>query len=437
MNERVKWAAYASIGAGVIHGAAVGLHADHPTLSRIFLGFTVLQVLWGVAALAHSDVRLMIAGAAVNSAAVVGWVLTRTVGVGFVSGLEVAEKPQPADTLCALLAFASVVGVGWAWSKRHSPITQLSTVNAAYLTAALTLIAMVSVTGHAHVHDHTEVALVDGGLSVNADGVILSSEQSSTTTIADSTDTTIAAGSTSARVTSKQKKVNPTTTTTQVDQHSHTTTPAQALAAASGWPRPYDPAVPMDFSGIGGVTPEQQARAESLLANTVRDLPTYANYADAVAAGYQSIGDGASGFEHLINWGLIVDGRVLDTKAPESLVYEVSGSTKKLVSAMFIANPGTSINDSTLVNYAGGLMQWHVHTNLCWATVGGARKVVGVTDANGNCPAGSARQTSGAPMVHVWISAHKCGPFAALEGVGAGVADVPDSQRVDLCNAAH
>jgi len=46
-------------------------------------------------------------------------------------------------------------------------------------------------------------------------------------------------------------------------------------------------------------------------------------------------------------------------------------------------------------------------------------------------------QTGGAPMVHVWITPNVCGPFAALEGVGAGVADASDSERVDLCNKAH
>jgi hypothetical protein len=40
-------------------------------------------------------------------------------------------------------------------------------------------------------------------------------------------------------------------------------------------------------------------------------------------------------------------------------------------------------------------------------------------------------------MVHVWITPHECGPFAALEGVAAGVADASDAERVDLCNKVH
>ena len=100
-----------------------------------------------------------------------------------------------------------------------------------------------------------------------------------------------------------------------------------------------------------------------------------------------------------------------------------------------MADKGTPIYDKTLVEYAGGLMQWHVHTNLCWLTINGAMRVVGVTDTNG-CRLGFV-ETDGSPMVHVWITPHKCGPFAALEGVAAGVADASDAERVDLCNKTH
>jgi len=46
-------------------------------------------------------------------------------------------------------------------------------------------------------------------------------------------------------------------------------------------------------------------------------------------------------------------------------------------------------------------------------------------------------ETDGSPMVHVWITPHECGPFVALEGVAAGVADASDAERVDLCNKVH
>jgi hypothetical protein len=237
--------------------------------------------------------------------------------------------------------------------------------------------------------------------------------------------------------TAPKKKKTLTTIAPTTTVHGHVTTSDQAKAAASGWPRAFDPAVPINLSGIQGFTPEQGQRALALISNSQRDLPAYASYQSALNAGYVSIGDSASGFEHMIKYSLLNDGRFLDTTAPESLVYKVTGSTKTLVSAMFIASAGMASNDITLTSYAGGLIQWHTHNNLCWRSVNGVPKVAGIVDANGNCPAGSVLQAGGAPMVHVWITPHACGPFAALEGQGAGVADEPDSVRVDKCNAAH
>jgi hypothetical protein len=37
-------------------------------------------------------------------------------------------------------------------------------------------------------------------------------------------------------------------------------------------------------------------------------------------------------------------------------------------------------------------------------------------------------------MIHVWIIPHRCGPFAALEGVGAGQI-APGQER--LCDHQH
>ena len=82
-------------------------------------------------------------------------------------------------------------------------------------------------------------------------------------------------------------------------------------------------------------------------------------------------------------------------------------------------------------------MQWHVHENLCWALdENGKPKVVGVTDDDGNCAPGSVNAGGENPMVHVWIAPHECGPFAALEGHGAGQA-ATDGDRADQCGHDH
>ncbi len=134
----------------------------------------------------------------------------------------------------------------------------------------------------------------------------------------------------------------------------------------STWPRPFDPTQPIDFAGVPGVTPEQQARAETLVASTLQDLPQFADVTKVGALGFTSIGDAASGFEHYINFAYIRDDAFLDPNKPESLVYQVDGDKRTLVAAMFGAS-GMSLTDPKLVGWGGPLMQWHVHEDLCWS----------------------------------------------------------------------
>jgi hypothetical protein len=61
------------------------------------------------------------------------------------------------------------------------------------------------------------------------------------------------------------------------------------------------------------------------------------------------------------------------------------------------------------------------------------QKLVRLAQPDGTCAPG--QTTAGkAPMLHVWIVANKCGPFAALEGIGAGqTTDGKDR----LCDRIH
>lgn len=201
---------------------------------------------------------------------------------------------------------------------------------------------------------------------------------------------------------------------------------------APAWPTPWDPAEGIDFSGAGA-TPAQQLRAAALIHATARELPRFADPATADALGYRSIGDAGTGFEHYIDYGLIVDDVWLDPAQPESLVYRVDGDGRTLVSAMFIV-PNRAVDDPELVDFGGPLMQWHVHDNLCWGSGADGPKVVGIA-RDGVCPAGSVLTGGEHPMVHVWITPHPCGPFAALEGHGAG--QTSGSVRTDQCVDEH
>jgi hypothetical protein len=403
-------AALASLGAGAIHAAATGIHAEHLQLARLFVAVSVFQLGWGLWALVRPARWLAWVGAIGNAVIVGGWLLTRVSGISFIDGLEVAEDPQLADTVCAALGLVAVGGALAAGlvGRRRAPAPHLWAP--ALLIAAVTIPAMIS--GSTHVHDHDESAThshdesatgVDGELTAADDG-----HTHDETATDGATDTTA---------------------------HSHDES-TDGSADATTWPRPYDPAQPLDLSGVPGVTAEQEARATALIEATQRELPAFSDPAVAESLGYRSIGDGRTGFEHYINVSLINDDdRLLDPTAPESLVYQVEGDSKTLVSAMFIATTGTAIDDPELVDFAGPLMQWHVHGNLCWSrNAQGTPVVVGVTDDTGSCPTGSVNAGGDNPMVHVWIAPHECGPFAALEGEGAGQAAVDDELRSDRCH---
>ena len=389
-------AGLASIAAGAIHGGAIGLHAEHPQLARIFIVVTLAQLAWGLSALLRPQQWLLPVGVVINGAAVGGWIATRIVGISWIDGLEVRESPQLADSLCAGLGIvaATVALAALLVGERELPQVRLALPSFAILL--LTLPAMWN--GAAHVHS-------EGGMAHADDhGAAEAGHHDPATTPIEQVVTEIPAG-------------EPT---------------------FAAWPRPYDPDLPLDISNVANVSAEQESRAKALIELTQRELPTWADYQTALDGGWQSIGDGSTGFEHFIKRELIQDDKFLDPTAPEALVYKVEGAKRTLVSVMFIAKTGVTVDDPSLTNYAGGLIQWHSHDNLCWRNnAQGVPVIAGLTDGAGNCPPGSARAGSNNAMVHVWITPHLCGPFAALDGAGAGRSNVSDAERVDLCHGDH
>ena len=396
-------AALASLGAGAIHGAAIGIHAEHPALAQLFVVITVAQLGAGLWALLR-PVRLAAwALAAVNAVAVGGWLATRVTGISWISGLETREAPQFADTACALLGAVAVGAALAACLVGWRPAAPVRIWMPALAVAMLAVPAMWSGGTHLHAHSDADSAAhghTDAGTGTAGGGAAAADHPHDTT-------------------------IDPVTGDTV--EHAHTDDPV----AAAGWPRPWDPAVGIDLSGVPGVSTEQQLRASKLIDDTLRELPRWADTATATADGYKSIGDAGTGVEHFIKSSLIEDDVLLDPTQPESLVYEVDGDKRTLTGAMFIASARPT-DDPEIVAWAGPLMTWHNHGNLCWDLVDGVAKVVGITGADGKCTRGL--NTGGeSPMVHVWIAPHQCGPFAALEGVGAGQAAVSESERMDMC----
>nr|MBA2279894.1 hypothetical protein [Acidimicrobiia bacterium] len=182
-------------------------------------------------------------------------------------------------------------------------------------------------------------------------------------------------------------------------------------AAATGEPAPAAAAGPIIAVDDERLTEEQRAAAEALIDTSTASMARFTDTASVEAAGYLSIGDAVTGYEHFVNYSYLGDGLDLDPERVESIVFVVNeDGTKQLASAMFILSPGRTMAD--VPDVAGELTTWHDHQNLCWE----GTRVVGVLDASGACPRGTFRPTP--PMLHVWMLPHPCGPFAGLEGHG-------------------
>jgi hypothetical protein len=370
-------AAFASLGAGAIHATAAGAHSEHRATVVAFVAIAVLQIGWGVLALLRPQRLISLAGILINGAAVGGWVLAKTSGIGFISGLEESESAQFADTMAAGLAVAAIVGAllslapRVSWARTPNPFV-LGV--AALATLGLASPAMVQTGSHSHAGGHDDMAGMDHGHGEAA--------------------------------------------------HAETAVP----------PKKYDGTLPVDFSGVPGVTPEQQAFAEDLATRTIEDLPQWADYKVAEAHGYQSIGDGLTGTEHFMRWDLINDDVIYDPSQPESLVYDTKrDGTKTLAAAMYMLPSTVSLEE--FPRDGGSLIQPHIHDNLCFTTNDPTGpKVRGITNAEGNCAPGLTKFDPPAPMIHVWIREHPCGPFAALEGIGGG--QIAAGETVN-CNHTH
>ncbi len=188
----------------------------------------------------------------------------------------------------------------------------------------------------------------------------------------------------------------------------------------------------VDLGGIPGVSAEDQKAAEDLLVSTIKTLPKWSNYDQAIADGFQSIQDQLTGEEHLLHWDWIEDDVIFDPEKPESLVYGVDRATgtKTLEAAMYILPSKYTLDTPPEID--SPLLQFHHHDNLCF-TAGDAPRVAGLTNAEGGCREGLTKFNPNI-QVHVWIRQNDCGPFAALLGVGAG--QVKAGEEV-TCNHEH
>ncbi|HUP86411.1 MAG TPA: hypothetical protein VM143_12155 [Acidimicrobiales bacterium] len=333
----------ASLSAGAVHVAAVAAHSEHRQAVWAFLTVALLQLIWGALAATRPSRAAALAGAVISGAALVGWAVAKTTGIGLVEGLDAKEPVRLADLIAAGFAAASLASCAAFVLSRGRTIPRPLSIAAA-------------------------VAILGAGVPATAAAV----------------------------------------------DHPHGAGHGAGELASAVPPKTFDPTLPIDLGGVPGVTLQQQARAENLLSLTISRLPKFSDPSYAEANGFRSIRDGVTGVEHYLNRAYMEDDVELDPDQPESLVYDTKVTPKKLVAAMYMATPGTTLD--AVPDIGGALTQWHIHNNLCFTAEG---RVAGLTQGDGTCRAPLVKGTE-TPMIHVWIVPHPCGPFAALEGVGGG-----------------
>jgi hypothetical protein len=348
-------AAALTLGAGLVHALVAAEHAGHGghgTAVALFAATATAQAGLGLALAARPRRGLLAASVALNVAAAGAWAVSRTAGLPAVAALAGRQPVGLQD----LVATASEV---------------LAAVAAVVAVAALGAVAAVGALGA----------------------------------------TPVAPGAGPAAPLEGRRRL---------------AVPALALAAVPALvglaaPHAHAPAVAADpvLAGIdpAGASPAHLEAATTLVRTTRAAVAgRFTGEASVVAAGYRSIGDGArlGRYEHFVHAAYLADGRELDPERVESIVMEGPPGAKRVVSAMYILEPGRTLADAPDV--AGPLASWHDHQNLCWADTG--IRLAGVL-VGGRCvPGGTFHPTP--PMLHVWLDDHPCGPFAGIEGHGGG-----------------
>ena len=363
LTTALATSAAASAGAGLVHVAAAGTHNGDATLAWLFAATAAAQLAWAALVVLRPQRRLIAAGVALNAGALVAWVLSRTVGL--VVPLAEVEAVGTQDLLAAILA-GLAVAAGAAALLRRSPVTRANVTAVGIVTVLVLALAMPAMAaehthGPSHEHSHGDEATAHFHDDQNA-------------THGDHEDS---------------------------DGHAHgTETSTEGPIISVDDPR---------------LTEEQQERAEELIDETRTALAEFPDEASLLAVGYVSIGDGRrdGSFEHFVNHTYLADTRELDAGAIESVVTQrQSDGTKRVMSAMYIFPPGSTMDD--VPDVAGELSIWHDHQNLCWDPSG--QRLAGIL-VNGECrPGGVLRAT--APMLHVWLEDTPCGPFSGIEGHG-------------------
>jgi hypothetical protein len=145
--------------------------------------------------------------------------------------------------------------------------------------------------------------------------------------------------------------------------------------------------------------------AAKLVAEVQSGTERLQDFSAAQAEGYIQITRGQSGLAHYINPRYMADGKIADPARPESLMYlRLPSGEMRLVGVMFLMPPG-----QPGPRIGGVLTAWHAHDNLCYSNATGV--ITALTNAQGQCPAGTSYRGVTPEMMHVWLVDNPNGVF--------------------------
>jgi len=142
-------------------------------------------------------------------------------------------------------------------------------------------------------------------------------------------------------------------------------------------------------------TEAEHEAADTVYGELLAAMEPYRDPEVARADGYQ-VGEIHGTSYHAQNPALIGDGRILDPRYPESLIYAESIDGPVLVGVMFemdaLTDPGPQIG--------GPITVWHSHENICFSL---APLALAGLSPYGVCPVGSVNIPATGEMLHAWV----------------------------------
>ena len=380
----VSVSATLSAGAGLVHLGVTPAHLDHHwSMGVVFLLTAWAQLGWAVAVWTRGSRGLLATGAAIQGAALAGLAAGVTVGWPFGPDAWVAEQVSTAALLCAGLEVGALAGAAALLAGQIS-FPRVALPMAVAAAVACSSAALVIDSGHS----------ASGTLAAGHHGGSAASGQE------------VPGGHTAGdgHPEGPGHQAGPGHTDGAGHGPGAAATPAVAgaptgtAAGGHGGHGPLDTTPP---------TSEQKAAADKLLRESRAALKRYEVLSVAEADGYKITHDAGGKLYHYGHPGYRNDGRTLDPKRIESLLYvTIPGGGKLLVGGMFMMPKG-----ERGPSIGGSLTQWHGHDDLCLDPAQG----IAITQLpGGGCPPGSAVGETG-EMMHVWSIDYPGGPFAELD----------------------